>query len=254
MRRNGDLLPVRRGLEGEFLPWSESSLFNPPTLFGGSPWQMMRRMQADMDRLFQQLSQPLTQELQQMQQSWAPSVDISHDEKEWLIEAELPGVEKDNIEVEVRQGNLLLRAEVRQELGEPAQGARQQAAGEKQGDGSRQGRGAEAGQERQYHRRERRYGFFERVLPLPENVNEEQIHCEFKDGVLKVHLPKVEGERQQARRIPISGEPPQLTAHGNASEGRHAKEKTGETRGKADSAGSKGEQKTGRTEPGASAS
>jgi HSP20 family protein len=199
MRRNRDLLPVRQDQEGGLSPWTESGLFSPSTFFGASPWQVMRRMQEDMDRLFNQLVQPVAQEFQQLQQSWAPNVDISQDDREWLIEADLPGVSKDNIDVEVRDGHLLLRAELRHEQEEQPQAD----GGQRQGDGGGKSQGAEGAGQRQYYRRERRYGYFERVFPLPENVDEENIRCEFKDGVLKVHLPRTAEQQPQRRRIPI---------------------------------------------------
>jgi HSP20 family protein len=112
-------------------------------------------------------------------QQWRPSVDISQNNQEWCVEAELPGVNKDDIDVQVHDHHLILRAEMRKEQPEEGEG-------------------------RQYHHRERRYGFFERVLPLPENVDEEHIACDFKDGVLTLHLPKLEQAKQEARRIPIT--------------------------------------------------
>jgi len=206
MRRNRELLPVPRNQEGGLSPWSERDLFNPSTFFSASPWQVMRRMQEDMDRLFDQLVQPVAHEVQRVQQSWAPSVDISQDDTEWLIEADLPGIGKDNIDVQVHNGHLLLRAELRQEQKEqPSDGDQQpQSNGDgQQDDGDRQSPRAEGAGQRQYHRRERRYGYFERVLPLPENVDEERIRCDFKDGVLKVHLPKATEQKPRGRRIPI---------------------------------------------------
>jgi HSP20 family protein len=212
---------------------------------------MMRRMQTDMDRLFNQLVQPATQEIQRMEQSWAPSVDISHDDKEWLIEAELPGVDKDHIEVEVRQGQLMFRAEMRHEQRQEAQPQAEGGKPEGNGNGQRQ----EGSRERQYHHRERRYGFFERVLPLPENVNEEQIHCEFRDGVLKIHLPKTAEQKPRERRIPISAgdqqAPAAVTAGGQpatspmrSEQSHQSAPESGEAKPKMATAGSKGGQRS----------
>ena len=125
--------------------------------------------------------------MQQARRQWAPSMDISQTDREWVIEADLPGVKKDDISVEVENGYLRLRAEMRQEEQQP------------QDNGQGQG-----GQARQYQRRERRCGFFERLLPLPENVDEEKIACEFKDGVLTLRLPKQPQAVQQPRRIQVT--------------------------------------------------
>lgn len=180
MRRNGDLFPVRREQDWGLSPWSETDWFSPAHFFTASPWQVMRRMQEDMDRLFSEFVGPGAQHAGQVRH-WAPSVDVSQTEGEWLIEADLPGVNKDHVDVQVRNHHLVIRAEIREEKGPET----------------------ETNQDRQYQRRERRYGRFERVLALPQNVDEEQIHCEFRDGVLKVHVPKVAEAQSQGRRIPI---------------------------------------------------
>ncbi len=189
MRRNGDLFPVRREQDWGLSPWSETSWFSPNSFLSASPWQTMRRMQEDMDRLFSQFVAPGTQQPGQVR-NWAPSVDVSQTEGEWLIEADLPGVSKDHVDVQVHNHHLVIRAEVHEEKGPETEG----------------------GQDRQYQRRERRYGRFERVLALPQNVDEERIRCEFRDGVLKVHVPKVAEARTQGRRIPIGDGQPEATS------------------------------------------
>jgi HSP20 family protein len=207
MRRRTDLFPVRWEQEGGLTPWSGTGLESPETFFTSSPWQMMRRMQEDMDRVFSQFfTSPdalagTTGEVTQ----WTPSVDISQDDKEWLIEAELPGVGKDNIDVQVQNGHLILRAELRQQEDQPQEGG-----------------------ERRYQRRERRYGFFERVLPLPQAVDEEQIQCEFRDGVLTVHVPKTPEARPQVRRIPIGeGAAQQPATQAQPGQGQQAEQSKG---------------------------
>jgi HSP20 family protein len=193
MRRKGEFFPVRRDQDWTrgLSPWGDSSLFAPSSFFnsfGASPWQAMRRMQEDMDRLFSQLVVPEGAQGQAPGlQQWAPSVDVSQDDKEWLVEVDLPGVNKDDIDVQVYQGHLILRAELRQE-------SPQEQGGQE---------GGSQGAQRQYHRRERRYGYFERVLPLPQNVDDEQIRCEFRDGVLKVHVPRLPEQRPTGRKIAI---------------------------------------------------
>jgi HSP20 family protein len=195
MRRNGDLFPVRREQEWGVTPWAETG-FLTPSFFGQSPWQAMRRMQEDMDRVFGQLlGAGAPQQAGAPVQQWTPSVDVSQDEKEWLIEVDLPGVNRDAIDVQVYNNHLVLRAELRQGTETPAEGE---------------------GQERRYHRRERRYGYFERVVPLPQSVDEEQIRCEFQNGVLKVHLPRLPEARPRGRRIPIGEGQAQPSLQGEA--------------------------------------
>lgn len=188
MRRN-DNFPVRREPDWDLAPWTETSGFFPSSFFGGSPWQMLRRMQEDMDRAF---SQVLSGQFGEgrgagpSQPQWSPSIDVSETPTEWCIEADLPGARKDDIHVHVHNHQLHLRAEMRQ--------------GQETPPGGQQG-GSE--QQRQYYRRERRYGFIERVMPLPRNVDEENVRCELRDGVLRIHLPKAQQATPQGRRIPI---------------------------------------------------
>lgn len=180
MRRNEDRLPVLRGQDRGLSRMVDTDLFSPTSFFSTSPWQMMRRMQEDMDRIFGQFfTEAPGAGTQAGLEQWRPNVDISQNNKEWCVEAELPGVNKDDIDVQVQDHHLILRAEMKKEQQDEGEG-------------------------RQYHHRERRYGFFERVLPLPENVDEEHIACDFKDGVLTLHLPKLEQAKQEPRRIPIT--------------------------------------------------
>jgi HSP20 family protein len=158
-------------------------------------------MQEDMDRVVSQVlggsagtgGVPATSG-QPGAQTWAPSVDISQNDKEWRIEADLPGVKKEDINVEVHTGYLVLGAETRQ--GEQPQG-------QQEGNQGRQGQQGPEGQHRQHTHRERRYGSFRRVLTLPDNLDEENIHCEYQNGVLTVHVPKMEQRAPQHRRIPV---------------------------------------------------
>lgn len=156
--------------------------------FWASPWQMMRRMQEEMDRFFSGfgLGPWGTQASAQAVQTWSPSVDISQSDKEWTIEADLPGVKKDDIDLEVEDDRLVLRARMQESRSQGRDGQDQ----------------PEQGQ-RHYQMRERRYGYFERTFPLPDAVDRDHISCEFQDGVLTVHLPKSPERVQQVRRIPI---------------------------------------------------
>jgi HSP20 family protein len=162
---------------------------------------MMRRMQEDMDRIFGQFfggqgdwGEVSPFAAQSGMQRWSPQMDISQTDREWTIEVDLPGVKEEEIDVRIDDRHLMIRAEMRQEEETP-QGEGTEAQG-------RQPQGLQA-QQRQYARRERRYGFFERVLRLPENVDEESIRLEFQSGVLTLHLPKTEQVRERGRRIPI---------------------------------------------------
>ncbi len=94
---------------------------------------------------------------------WRPAANISETSKEYLIKAELPEVEKKDVEVTVHEGVITIRGERRFERTDDS---------EKQ------------------HRVESFYGSFERSFSLPQDADESKIYAETKDGVLKVHIPK----------------------------------------------------------------
>jgi HSP20 family protein len=94
---------------------------------------------------------------------WTPPVDITEDEKEYLIKAELPEVKKEDVKVTVENGVLTITGERKFEKEE---------------------------KDKKYHRIERAYGSFTRSFTLPDTAAGEKVSAEFKDGVLKVHLPK----------------------------------------------------------------
>lgn len=94
---------------------------------------------------------------------WSPRVDIVEDETEIIVKAELPEMKKEDIKVSVEQGVLTLSGERKFEKEEKT---------------------------KKYHRVESEYGSFLRTFTLPSAVLGEKVTAEFKDGMLKVHLPK----------------------------------------------------------------
>ena len=99
---------------------------------------------------------------------WVPLVDITEDEKQYVITAELPEVKKEDVKVTVENGRLAIAGERKFEHEE---------------------------KDRKYHRIERSYGTFRRSFALPDTANAENVLAEFKDGVLKVRIPKSEKVR-----------------------------------------------------------
>ncbi len=94
---------------------------------------------------------------------WSPAVDILEKDKEIIIKAEIPGVEKKDIDISVQKNTLVIKGEKKYE---------------------------EERKEQNYHRVERCYGTFQRSFVLPEYVEAEKIKATFKDGVLTLTLPK----------------------------------------------------------------
>lgn len=95
---------------------------------------------------------------------WKPTADIIETEKEYLIKAELPEVAKDDIHIELAEGVLTLRGERRYEKKDESE---------------------------KMQRMERFYGTFVRSFMLPEDVDAGKIKAEYKDGMLKLHLPRL---------------------------------------------------------------
>jgi len=134
-------------------------------------WEPMfglTRLRDEMDRMFEEAFRgfPLREE----EGLRVPSVDLSEDENEVKLTAELPGVDKDHLQVEVLPEAVSIKGEIRKEE-------------------EKKGRG--------YIRRERRMGYFERTVPLPAEVKPGESKATFKDGLLSITLPKSEEARKR---------------------------------------------------------
>lgn len=108
---------------------------------------------------------------------WSPLVDITEDEKEYLIKAELPEVKREDVKLTVQDNVLAISGERRYEKEE---------------------------KNKKYHRVERAYGNFLRSFTLPEDADGSKVSAEYKDGVLKVHLPKSEKATPKSIEVKVS--------------------------------------------------
>src|SRR5205809_6433832 len=108
---------------------------------------------------------------------WVPLVDITEDDKEYLIKAELPEVKKDDVKVTVENGVLTIT-------------------------GERKFQKEEKG--RKYHRVECAYGNFVRSFTLPDDADANKVNAEFKDGVLKVHVTKSEAAKPKQIEVKVN--------------------------------------------------
>jgi HSP20 family protein len=107
---------------------------------------------------------------------WAPLVDISEDDREYLIKAELPEVKQEDVKVTAEEGTLTIT-------------------------GERKFQKEEKG--KRYHRVERSYGSFERNFSLPDDASPAKVSAEFKDGVLTVHLTKTQKAKPQQVEVKV---------------------------------------------------
>lgn len=108
------------------------------------------------------------------QSTFAPSIDISENEKQFLIDAALPGMEKKDIDINLENGRLTISGE--RKLNNEDNG-------------------------RQYHRVESHYGSFTRSFQLPDNVNDDSINASYKDGILNITIDKSEEKMKKQIKI-----------------------------------------------------
>jgi HSP20 family protein len=108
--------------------------------------------------------------------NWVPRLDITETEKNVEVKAELPGLERKDIDITLDRDLLVIKGEKKVEKEE---------------------------KDRYYHRVERRYGSFCRSVRLPAKVADKKIDATFKDGVLTITLPKVAGEVKKITHIDV---------------------------------------------------
>ncbi|HKS26234.1 MAG TPA: Hsp20/alpha crystallin family protein [Pyrinomonadaceae bacterium] len=141
------------------------------------PFRDLRTLQDEVNRLFStNLSRAFGDE-GIARGAWMPNVDIYENKDQIVLEAELPGMNREDFDLSIENNIITLRGERRFE---------------KKDEGDN------------YHRVERAYGTFTRSFTLPQTVSAEGATAEYKNGVLRVTLPK--REEVKARRIEVSGE------------------------------------------------
>jgi HSP20 family protein len=141
------------------------------------PFRDLRSLQDEVNRLF---STNLTRSFGDegiARGAWNPSVDIFENKDQIVLEAELPGMNREDFELTIENNVITLRGERRFEKKDESDN---------------------------YHRVERSYGSFTRSFTLPQSVTAENAAAEYRNGVLRVTLPK--REEIKARRIEIQGE------------------------------------------------
>lgn len=132
-------------------------------------------LQSDINRLFDAFMSPFDEGYGR--NTMSPKLDIAEMKDKFEIKAELPGMDEKDINLSVDDGVLTL-------------------SGEKKADNEEKGKG--------YYLRECSYGTFSRSVRLPENVADDKIGAEFKNGILVIDMPKKEPTIAKARKIEIS--------------------------------------------------
>jgi len=134
-------------------------MFPVGRFFGLSPFAMMREFTDEMDRVFR--GTPALK-------AWTPTVDVHKVNGDLLVTAELPGLKKEEVKVQLTDTALIIEGERRLEHKEEHEG---------------------------YHRVERNYGRFYRSVPLPEGAKAELTKAELTEGVLKITIPIAEAKK-----------------------------------------------------------
>lgn len=162
-----DLTSRRGGRRKEIVPRGEY----------GDPFSSLRRAMDNLfDSFFREMDFPLLGGRTFTEEStYIPRLDVCESDKEYEVAVELPGLEEEDVKITLEDGALLIEGE----KPEP--------------------KGVEA-----FLRCERVYGKFEREVPLPKGVDQENLRAEFRSGVLMIRIPKTEGSKRERRQIPIS--------------------------------------------------
>lgn len=139
-----------------------------------SPLRDFMNMQERLNQFFRDDFQKESEANNLSMTSWSPSTDIYETKDEYVFKIEVPGMTRDNIEIEFKDDTLIIKGERKEE--------------------------SEVKKE-DYHRIERICGSFTRSFNIPKNVDEKKIDAAIKDGILELHIPKK--EEAKAKAIPI---------------------------------------------------
>lgn len=109
-------------------------------------------------------------------ENFIPNIDVKEEEDRLIVAAELPGIDQNDIDVEVTQDSVRIAGEKKKE---------------------------EKTEEKGYYHRETSYGAFERIIDLPAAVDQEKAEAEFSKGVLTIRLPKSEQARSKRKKVEV---------------------------------------------------
>jgi HSP20 family protein len=167
-----------------------------------SPFGLMRRMFEDMDRLFGDFgfSTGFPAAGFSDRALWSPDLEVFEREDQLIVRADLPGLSKEDLDLELRDDTLVIRGQRKQQHEETRDG---------------------------YAYSERSYGSFAREVAIPRGISPEQVDASFENGVLELKMKLPEQSRAQRRKLEIrTGESASSTSAGSTSEGSTSQSST----------------------------
>lgn len=147
------------------------------TLIRWTPIKGMVNIQDEMNCLFNEFLAATPDRVEGGTFPWSPLVDISETRDDIIVNAEVPGMKKDDIKIIIQDNVLTLKGEKQKEKEE---------------------------KDKSYHRVERSYGSFERSFSLPVSIQVDKIKANYKEGVLTIHLPKAEEAKPKEVTVQVS--------------------------------------------------
>jgi len=141
-----------------------------------APFGEFERMRRDMDGLLDSFFEGGPRSRSEERGEWLPSLDVSETKNELVVKAEVPGMDAKDIDISLSDGVLTIKGEKKEEKEE---------------------------KEANYHLVERSYGAFARSVQLPKEVRDGKISASYKDGILKITLPKSEEAKKKEIKIKV---------------------------------------------------
>ncbi len=139
-------------------------------------WRPIQDLKREMDRIFQEFFGRAYYPEKGETVEWAPAVDVSETEDAVIVKVDLPGVKPEDMEISLTDNMLIIKGEKKRE---------------------------EEEKKENFYRMERFFGSFMRAIQLPCEIQEEKIQATYKDGVLKIVLPKKPEEVKKVIKINV---------------------------------------------------
>ncbi|MGQ9870384.1 Hsp20/alpha crystallin family protein [Leptodesmis sp.] len=155
------------------------------------PWQEIDTLRRQFDQLFDELT-PISRSstMKTNGNAWVPAIELKSTDTDVILRTELPGIDAKDLDIQVSREAVSIKGEYKTES-------------------------KTEDKEHQIYRSEFRYGSFQRVIPLPVAVENDQVKADFKDGILTLTMPRVEAERPKVVKVNVGGTLPGEASNSN---------------------------------------